>query len=175
VALVERAIEGGRAVELAVPDTTLWVRARDVHVAVLAGDGDGTGRLPRSWRDPVQRIRVVRARDVYAIEITAGERVFHTRVDAAGVRVDDSIRRRLEEHVPTWALLAILATFAMCAISMMRALAPIGALRTATETTAEERRRARTIAHARAMRWGLVLAPFALLSLIAGAVSIGWL
>lgn len=174
--LLDRAIDGARGpAEVAVPDTTLRVHVDGADLAILAGEQAGAGPLPRRWSAPIERVRVVRARDVYAVEVHAGDRVFHTRVDAAGGRVDDSIRRRLEEHVPTWALYAILASFAACGVLLLRALAPLGALRAVTDEDADARRRARDDAHHRSLRHGLLLAPFALLSLIAGLVSIGWL
>jgi hypothetical protein len=155
------------------PDTTLVVAIDGPDVTVVAGDGGGAGRLPRAWAEPVHDVRVVRdSGGLYAIEIAAGERTFHSLVDGAGVRFDDSIRRRLEEHVPTWALLVILAAFAACGLMCVRALAPLGSLRAAPGAIAEDRRRARADAQRIALGWGLALLPFALGALAAGLVSL---
>lgn len=170
--VVDRAVDAGGAIR--VPNTTLVVSTRGPEVSVTAGDGDGVGTLPRRWREDVERVRVVRARGVYSIEIHAGDGTFHARVDGAGERVDDSIRRRLEEHVPTWALLTLLVAFAVCGALLVRALAPLGSLRAAANT-GESRSAATSAARRRALFWGLVLAPFSLAALVSGLVSIGWL
>jgi hypothetical protein len=119
----------------------------------------------------VSRVRVVRVRDVYTVEIHTRDGVASARVDGAGERVDDSIRARLEQHVPTWALFALLTAFAACGVLLGDALAPLGSLRasSASET------RARRSALARSRLLGLILAPISLLALIGGAISIGWL
>ncbi|AKF03622.1 hypothetical protein [Sandaracinus amylolyticus] len=165
--LIERDVQDERA-RIVVPDTTITVVVEGRELIVRAGDGDadGAGRLPRAWPSAIEQVRVVRARDVYAIVIEAGDRVFHTRVDGAGMRVDDSIRRRLEQHVPTWALLTILAAFLVFGLLGGRALASLGALR--AEVDAPER----AAAYARSMRWGLTIAPFVIAALLAGLVSI---
>jgi hypothetical protein len=84
-----------------VPGTTLAIHVDDRRVEVLASDGEGTAI---SLNGPVDRVRVLRQRDVYAIEAHAGRASWVWHVDRAGVRVDDAIAARLLGRLPGWAL-----------------------------------------------------------------------
>lgn len=171
--VLDRTVEG--PLDVAIRDTTLALHVHGAAVTIVAGGEDVDAALPASWRGPIERVRVVRVRSEYVFEIHADGRVVHARVDGAGVRMDDDIRTRLEVWVPTWALYAILLAFGACGVLLVRALAPLGALRAAVDLTSEERQLRRAAAHRSSLRAGLALLPFALAALAGGLVSIGWL
>jgi hypothetical protein len=170
--LVER--EGAAVIH--VPDTTLAVRLTRGRLSVRSGDGGGTV-IGAPWRSPVERVRVLRRRDVYAIEVHAEHR-WVLRVDRAGVRVDDSIAARLSTRLPFWALPAIALAFALSALLVGRALEPLGELRRAYGLPADDRaplaalRSQRTSAVRRAWVIGAILAPTAVLALAAGLYAV---
>jgi hypothetical protein len=175
-ALVDRALErDAPAAAIAIPETTLALRVRGRELRVIAGDGDDVGALPAGWSGPIERVRVVRVGALYHVEIHADGDVAHARIDGAGVRIDDSIRRRLERWVPTWALMMILIAAGACGGLLVRTLAPIGSLRATGEVDAADRPRRRDDAYRRSWWAALTLLPFALAALLGGLVSIGWL
>jgi hypothetical protein len=163
---------------LFVPDTTLEVRVRGRTVEVLAGDGSGTGPLPAPWRRPIERVRVLRRDAYYAIELHTGDESWVTRVDRAGVRVDDRIAKRLTSRLPMWALPSIALAFALSALLLAPALEPLGALRRAYGAPADERpplvelRAQRHAALRRAWRIAAVLAPASALAVAGGLFAV---
>lgn len=148
------------AASFVVPATALTVRALRASVHVEASDGGGAGELPLRGDAPIDRVRVARTRDHYAIEIEQAGKHSITYVDRAGVRLDDDLRARLADRVPTWALammaLALLAT----ALVQLPVLAGLGRLLATGEPIA-----AKSPAVERALGFGLLLAPLAGVSL----------
>jgi hypothetical protein len=149
---------------IAVPDTTLEVRVDGTHVSLLAGDGDGVGELPDVFRAPIERVRVVRIHDDHVVEITSAGITRCVRIDRAGLRVDDSVEARLVSRAPGYALIGFVVCFAICAIGNLAVLAPLGEARIG--------RRPRVQARRVSFQLGVVLAPFALLALLAGLVAL---
>jgi hypothetical protein len=148
----------------AIPDTTLEVRIDDAHVSIFAGDGDGVGELPRVFHAPIEHVRVVRIHDDHVVEITSGGVSRVVRVDRAGLRVDDSVEARLVSRAPGFALIGFVVCFAICAIGNLAVLAPLGEARIG--------RRPRLQARRTAFRTAILLAPFAVLALLAGFVAL---
>ena len=92
-------------------------------------------------------------------------------MDLAGVRVDDSARRRLESQLSGWVLGMFVVGFTIVSLFAIFAVAPLGVARAraarvpgAGEIDPDSRRRAFYIA--------LALAPFALAALAAGALAL---
>jgi hypothetical protein len=159
-----------------IPSTALSIEASADGVSIVASDGGGVGALPLNERGAVQRVRAVRVRDAYAVEITtanAGAPLL-TWVDRAGVRLDDDLRARLGDRVPLWGRLALAAVLLFTPFLVMAAfvsLAELRALSTRVEsedTLASARRRALTLAGSVA----LLLAPLAALSVAAGVLAL---
>ncbi len=158
---------GARTASIA--GTTLDVHLDDAQrLTITAGDGE-TVRVPRALRGEVERLRVVRTRDHYVVELAVDGTFWLTRLDRAGVRVDDTIRRRLEAHVPTWAFYAVLLGFLAGSLGLVRGLAPLGSLRSAD---GKRERGARERALRRAWATTIALTPFALAALLGGLVSL---
>jgi hypothetical protein len=65
----------------------------------VAADGGGTGELRLRDVGAVTRVRVVRVRDTFAIEVRQGRTSSLTFIDRAGVRLDDDLRARLSDRV----------------------------------------------------------------------------
>lgn len=177
--VVEQAI-GAEPTQVFVPSTTLAVLVDGRKVEVRAGDGGGTGTLAAPWPRAIDRVRVLRLQGwLYDIELASGEARWVVRVDRAGVRVDDPVRRRLADRLPAWALPALALAFTLTALLLARALEPLGEIRRAYGAPADEReslhtlrlarrtalRRAWTVAAVLAPAWALALAgaAFALL------------
>jgi hypothetical protein len=111
------------------PDTALEVMASARAVRVLASDGGGAGSLPLRASTPIEKVRIVRVRDAFAIEVQQrGAASSLTRVDRAGVRLDDDLRARLFDRVPpaslTFMLLVLLVT-ALCTLPVLDNLARV--------------------------------------------------
>ncbi len=100
------------------PQTTLEIDISTARVRVVAGDGGGAGTLPLRSRRPIQQVRVLHADDSFAIEITQDNRRFTTRIDSAGVRLDDDLRARLSDRAPLWAITFMLGTL-LLALSLL--------------------------------------------------------
>lgn len=147
-----------------VPDTTLEVRIDGAHADVLAGDGDGVGRLPDTSDARITHVRVGRLGDDYAVELAQGGETRMVRVDRAGLRVDDSVEARLRSRSPDVMLIAFVIAFAFCGIGSLACLAPLG--------EARARRRPALRARRLATRIALALVPFSLLALTSGAIAL---
>lgn len=155
---------------LRIADTVLVLHLRGAEVGVGAA-GDPVIPIPRAWSARGARLRVVRARDVYAVEVSDSRSQWTAYVDRAGVRVDDSIRRRLESHVPTWAFCCVLAGFFACALLLVHALAPLGELRS-RDRAVRRVREDRDAALRRAWRATALALPFSVAALVGGLVSL---
>ncbi|HEY8431638.1 MAG TPA: hypothetical protein VIL20_24830 [Sandaracinaceae bacterium] len=176
ILVAEQGIEGRARV--LVPGTTLEVLVDGREVAVRAGDGGGTGVLGAPWPRPVERVRVLRRRDTYDVELASGEARWVVRVDRAGVRVDDPIGRRLGQRLPWWALSSIALAFLLGALLLARGLGPLGAIRRAYGAPADARaslptlRAERSAALRRAWIVAAILAPAGALALVGGSYAI---
>lgn len=161
-----------------VPDTTLEVHVSGRVVEIRSGEDGSTGTLPAPWREPIEHVRVLRHRDFYDVELRSRDGRWVVVVDRAGMRVDDSVRARLSERLPVWALPAIALAFALSALLLARALEPLGTLRRAYGAPAHDRpplatlREQRRSSLARAWTTAAVLAPPAILSVIAGLYAV---
>lgn len=163
--VVEQAISA-EATRVFVPNTTLAVLVDGRSVEVRAGDGGGTGALSAPWPRAIDHVRVLRLPGwLYDVELGSGEARWAVRVDRAAVRVDDPVRRRLADRLPSWALPALALAFTLTALLLSRALEPLGAIRRAYGAPADEReslhtlRLARSAALRRAWIVAAVLAP----------------
>lgn len=117
-----RVTKGGR--DLPIPHTALEVRVSPKRLAIVAGDGGGAGRVPRPAGAVFERVRVVRLRDVYAVEVAGRGKSWVTWIDRAGVRLDDGLAVRLADHLPGWGLpLLGLVMLAMAFVLAPRAAA----------------------------------------------------
>lgn len=121
---------GGAGAVLHVPDTSLAIEARGRRLHVVAGHEEVL-EVPARWHGEIERVRVVRERDRYGIELTADGRVFHVEVDAAGVRVDDSVRRRLRGRLSGWLFGLFLVGFVILSVGAPLAFASEGERRSA--------------------------------------------
>lgn len=115
-----RAQDGPRA--LPIVDTALSIDCSASAVIVEASDGGGAGRLPLADRGPVEAVRVVRKRDAYGIQITQGGQRSLAWIDRAGVRLDDSLRRRLNSRVPPVLWLGMMCLLLLTAAGARSAL-----------------------------------------------------
>jgi hypothetical protein len=118
--------KGERPTRAFVQDTALEVVVAPRSVRVVASDGGGAGQLPLRSRAAIQRVRIVRVRDAYAIEIMQKNSMFSTRIDRAGVRLDDDLRARLFDRVRPASLafvLLVLLVTALCTLPVLDALA----------------------------------------------------
>lgn len=94
--LVPKAGEVRRA---ALDNTSLELSASPEVVSVTAADGGGTGELSLRYPGAITRVRALRVRDAFAIEVVQGSRVSSTWIDRAGVRLDDDLRARLLNRI----------------------------------------------------------------------------
>jgi hypothetical protein len=125
-----------------VDGTALTLSVSDARVRVRASDGGGAGKIPLP-KGKIRSVRVLRPNalpegihreglgtSMYAIEITLGEgRVFTTWINDAGVRLDDSLTRRLGSLLPPWMILALATCLLWAGIWVSLALPPQGRLR----------------------------------------------
>jgi hypothetical protein len=111
--------EGAHTARTVLPDTALEISATRYELQVAASDGGGAGRLPLRAAAPIERVRIVRVRDAYALELTQAGRSYVTWIDRAGVRLDDELRVRLLDRVSPLQLLVVLcALFATGVITV---------------------------------------------------------
>lgn len=159
------------------PGSTVEIAVRGPGVVVHAGDGAATP-VPRAWRGDVDAVAVRRRGEHYVVGLRVGEVWWKTKIDRAGTRMDDTISARIAMRVPMWGLLAVMFSFALSGLLLVRALAPLGAVRRlygapATEQPpADDLRARRDGAVRRAWRLVAVLAPAAAASLAAGALGL---
>jgi hypothetical protein len=124
-----------------IPDSALTLKVSDTGIAVVASDGGGVGKLPLPG--PVARVRVARpsklpptfeelrrASSTYVLEAELRDgRRFTSWVDEAGVRLDDSLTRRLSALLPSWAPPLLGVCLAWTAVWIVWALPPLARLR----------------------------------------------
>lgn len=152
-----------RAGEAELAGTTLTLQASTSQVSVVASDGGGVGVLPLKAADPIERVKVVRVRDSFAIEVLQGGRSYLTVIDRAGVRRDDGLRARLRDRSRPWQWLYLLTTLLLTGVLSVSILYDFGRLQLQTQATDTDPSpavdlRARVLRRARS--WALLLAPF---------------
>lgn len=155
--VVHLVVPGDQPQQLELPATALSLQVSRSQVSVTAGDGGGVGELPLASSEPIARVRVVRVRDWFAIELSQGERAYLTRVDRAGVRLDDDLPARLRDRSRPWQWLFLLCTLLFTVLSSGPVLAELaaGAQPTAAGATPERAlQRARWAALA-LLPWGV--------------------
>lgn len=168
--LIDREVGAGDE-HLSIPGTALSVHVVDGWVSIEASDGGGAGMLPRPTEAPAERVRVVRVRDAYGVEVTAGERAWVTWVSRAGVRRDDGLRARFADRIPFWGLLALGAVLLLTPVVIVRVLVRLADVRRlaargeAASDAAAERRR---VAHRAGWISVGLLAPLSLAALAVG-------
>lgn len=150
-----------REASLRVPDTSLQIAVTPDALRLVSGREEP---LILPWPAPIEELRVVRLAQRYAIEIRGGgERMDHVEIDAAGTRVDDSVRQRLIRHLSGWVLLLFLAGFTVVSLAGPTAFAPAGRARIARARGESDPSEQRRSLHAAA-----AIVPFALLVLASG-------
>lgn len=108
------------------PDTALEVAASTREVRVAASDGGGAGTLPLRATGAIERVRVLRVRDAFAIELEQGGRSYVTAIDRAGVRLDDDLRARLMDRVTPLQLALFLCTLLVTGLASVPVLYALG-------------------------------------------------
>jgi hypothetical protein len=178
--VAEVRVEGARLGRSYIPGTALRVSADREGVEVAASDGGGAGALPLRHGAPIERVRVVRVRDSYGIEVhqADGSRS-HTRIDRAGVRLDDDLRSRLADRLPTWALGVMLLSLLATAVALLPVLASFARVRRLYTLPVGERPAPERVSYLRARshrRAALSAIPLALLSATSLYFAVeGWL
>jgi hypothetical protein len=89
----------GQTKRAALDNTSLELSVSPEHLSVAAADGGGTGELTLHDSTPISRVRVIRVRDAFAIEVVQAGLSSSTWIDRAGVRLDDDLRARLTDRV----------------------------------------------------------------------------
>jgi hypothetical protein len=146
---------------LVVPATALTVRADHGRVRVEASDGGGAGRLPLRSRAQVDRVRVGRTRDRYAIAVEQGALHSVTFVNRAGVRLDDDMRARLNDRIDLGDLALLVLALILTAAAQLPLLAATARALHGDPETAPESAAQVTRAAKRLLYTGLTLAPLA--------------
>jgi hypothetical protein len=150
--------EGVEQFEL--PASALTLHISSSAVGVVASDGGGVGDLPLSAAGPIEGVRVVRVRDTFAIELQQAGRSYLTRIDRAGVRLDDDFPARLRDRSRPWQWLYLLWTLLFTLLSSVPVLSElaeagrVSPLVAASATTARAQRRAGLLALL-LLPWGL--------------------
>ena len=172
--VLDRAIDGPRVLYLT--DATFEIHVEGRQLTVVASDG-ASARMKGSWSGPIERVRVRRDGDRYAIEAMAGG-WWWIEVDRAAIRTDDSVAARLARRLPPWGIPAIGLAFALSALLLIRALEPLGEIRRLYGAPASDRP---PLAELQARRrsavrlaWGvgLTLLLPSLAALVAGSISL---
>ncbi|MFT3927121.1 MAG: hypothetical protein QM778_31535 [Myxococcales bacterium] len=124
------------------PESALAVVIAPRRVSVVASDGGGVGALPIP-RARIKSVRAARPRQLpadlrqgapadstFSIEVTLRDgRHFNTWIDEAGVRLDDSVYRRLRAIMPPWAPLGLASCLLWTALWIPYALPPQARIR----------------------------------------------
>lgn len=141
--------------------TALTVRASQTRVRVEASDGGGAGRLPLRSRAKIDRVRIGRTRDRYAIAVEQGARRSITYVDRAGVRLDDDLRARLTDRVDPLDLALMVLALISTAAAQLPLLAAAGRVLAAYDPSDAASHASLVRGANRLLVVGLLLAPLA--------------
>lgn len=114
------------AARVVLPDTALEVSVTRHALNVRASDGGGAGSLPLRAAAPIERVRVFRIRDAFALELQQGDEHYVTWVDRAGVRLDDDLRVRLLDRVSPLELFVMLCALLSTGVATMPILNDLG-------------------------------------------------
>jgi len=179
---------GAPAREFYLPESALSLLIGHDHVAVVASDGGGVGPLPLP-QSSVRSVRVARPRQLpedlrpsaaadstFVVEVALRDgRTFSSWVDEAGVRLDDSLFRRLSALLPNWTALALAACLLWTALWIHYALPPQARIRRELSLKGahapldeEHRTRLKAALRRRALLASLWLVPAAVCSLWLG-------
>jgi hypothetical protein len=151
--------EREQSVEL--PASALSVRVSVAQVSVVASDGGGVGVLPLAAAEPIARVSVVRVRDTFVIDVLQAGQTYRTRVDRAGVRLDDDLPARLRDRSRPWQWLYLLWTLLFTVLLSVPVLADLAAAgREEQPPTAADARPSHTQALRRARLLALLLLPW---------------
>jgi hypothetical protein len=156
---------GREAARVWLPETALVISTTRAAIQVAASDGGGAGTLPLTAAGPIERVRIVRVRDAFAIEVEQGGQFYVTWVDRAGVRLDDDLRVRLLDRVSPIQLLVVLCALFAIGVVTVPVLSDLGRVQRIYERTRGRRRSGDALALAqnrsekRAQVWALVLLP----------------
>lgn len=154
--VVHVVVPGDAVHSLELPATALSLEVGRMQVSVTASDGGGVGELPLPAAAPIERVRVVRVRDSFAIELTQRGSTYLTRIDRAGVRLDDDLPARLRDRSRPWQWLYLLCTLlftVLLSAPVLADLAAAGAQPTAA-MSAKTLRRGRRVALS-LLPWGV--------------------
>jgi hypothetical protein len=168
--LAELVPRGVHAARVVLPDTALEISATRYQLTVAASDGGGAGRLPLTAAAPIERVRVVRVRDAYAIELLQGGASYVAWVDRAGVRLDDELRVRLLDRASPLLLLVVLCALFATGVVSVPVLNDLGRVQRGYRMLRPRRPSADVLAldHARSVRrarlWAALLLPLSMLS-----------
>jgi hypothetical protein len=91
--------QAGQVRRAPLDNTSLELSVSPESLSIAAADGGGTGELTLHDRARITRVRVVRVRDAFAVEVEQGALRSSTWIDRAGVRLDDDLRARLLDRV----------------------------------------------------------------------------
>jgi hypothetical protein len=152
---------GPETSSLVVRATALTVRASHTRVRVEASDGGGAGRLPLRSRAKIDRVRIGRTRDRYAIAVEQGSLRSTTYVDRAGVRLDDDLRARLTDRINSLDLVLMVLALILTAAAQLPLLAAAGRVLAAYEPSQPASVAALVRGADRSLVVGLLLAPLA--------------
>ena len=128
--------------QLYLPESALSVVLGPDSVALVASDGGGVGPLPIPHA-PLKSVRAARPRQLpedirqnapadstFVVEVTLRDgRRFSSWIDEAGVRLDDSLSRRLSALLPSWTALALAGCLVWTALWIPYALPPQARIR----------------------------------------------
>jgi hypothetical protein len=157
--------QGRDAARVWLPDTALEISATRSAVHIAASDGGGAGTLPLTAAGPIERVRIVRVRDAFALELTQAGQFYVTWIDRAGVRLDDDLRVRLLDRVSPLQLLVVLCALFATGIATVPVLSDLGRVQRVYQRARARGRSADALALAqqrsekRARMWAVVLLP----------------
>ncbi len=124
------------------PESAVQLVLETHSVAITASDGGGVGTLPLP-PGPIAEVRAARPRSLsdelrssaqtdstFALEVHMQDGTILTSyIDEAGIRLDDSLHRRLRARLPVWAPLALCACLLWTALWIAYALPPQARIR----------------------------------------------
>jgi hypothetical protein len=180
--------DGLKSKQLYLPESALSLVLGPESVALVASDGGGVGDLPIP-KAPWRRVRAARPRQLpedlkllasadgtFVVEVTLDDgRTYSAWIDEAGVRLDDSLFRRLSALLPAWTALALASCLLWTALWIPYALPPQARIRrelslkgTHHPLDEEHRTRLKAALRRRALLASLWLVPAAVCSLWLG-------